>query len=212
MKKILVIIAVVASFTANAQSDKYVAGMTKFLTQLDSAKTGDDYSAAANNFERIANAEKTQWLPFYYAAHALVIKAYQEKDVKNIDPLADRADAFLASAEALSPNNSEITTLKAMATQVRMNVDWSRGMTLGPKCTQMIMQALAQAPKDNPRAVMFQANMLYGTPEPFGGSKAKGIELMKKAVALFASFVQENKMMPNWGLENAKENLASWTK
>ena len=158
MKKIVLSIAIMATaFTVSAQSEKYIGAMKKFLTALDSAKTGEDLQNASNNFERIANAEKTQWLPYYYAAYSLVMKCYQEKDTKNIDPLADKADAFLASAEALSQGNSEITTLKAMATQCRMMVDWSRGMTLGPKCTQLIMQAEAQAPKQNPRVYMFEA-------------------------------------------------------
>jgi hypothetical protein len=34
----------------------------------------------ANNFERIATAEKNQWLPYYYAAFCQVNLGFIEKD------------------------------------------------------------------------------------------------------------------------------------
>lgn len=213
MKKLLLSIAImVTAFVANAQSDKFTGGMKKFIAQVDSAKTGEDYQNAANSFERIANAEKTQWLPYYYAAYSLVMKAYQEEDKKNIDPMMDKADALLASAEALSQNNSEITTMQAMTTQCRMLVDWSRGMTLGPKCGQLIGKAMQQMPAQNPRAYMFSANSIYNTPEAFGGSKTKGKELMKKAVDLFETFKPESEIHPNWGKVYCQTTLLEWSK
>ena len=213
MKKIIVSIAImIAAVAANAQSDKFASGMKKFMTVLDSAKTGEDFQNVANSFERIANAEKTQWLPYYYAAYSLVMKCYQEKDLKNIDPLMDKADAMLASAEALSQNNSEITTMQAMATQCRMLVDWSRGMTLGPKCGQMIGKAMQQKPAENPRSYMFAAQSTYNTPEAFGGSKAKGIELMKKSIAAYATFKPESELHPNWGKAYCENTLQEWNK
>ncbi len=213
MKKFILSIAtIVASFAANAQSDKFVSGMKKNIAQLDTAKTGEDYQNVSNSFERIANAEKTQWLPFYYAAYSLVMKAYQEKDIKNIDPMMDKADAFLASAEALSQNNSEISTIQAMATQCRMLVDWSRGMTLAPKAGQIIGKAMQQMPAQNPRAYIYAAQSAYNTPEAFGGSKTKGKELMQKAKDAFATFKPETELHPNWGKDNCEKTLLEWSK
>jgi uncharacterized protein Smg (DUF494 family) len=213
MKKFILSIAIIAAaFAANAQSDKFTTGMKKFIAQLDTAKTGEDYQNAANSFERIANAEKTQWLPFYYAAYSLVMKAYQEKDTKNIDPMMDQADAFLTSAEALSQNNSEITTMQAMTTQCRMMVDWSRAMTLSPKCGQLIGKAMQQMPAQNPRAYMFSANTAYNTPEAFGGSKSKGKELMKKAVDSYETFKPESEIHPSWGKSYCEKTLQEWSK
>ncbi|MES2777433.1 MAG: hypothetical protein V4722_24855 [Bacteroidota bacterium] len=213
MKKVILCIAIItAGFAANAQSQKFAGAMKKFLTALDSAKTGEDLQNIANDFERVANAEKTQWLPYYYSAYCLVMKSYQEKDKKNIDPLMDKADALLASAEALMPANSEITTMQAMATQCRMMVDWSRGMTLGPKCAQLIGKAQQQMPAENPRAYMFASQTAYNTPEAFGGSKEKGIQLMKKALAAYTTFKPESEMHPNWGKEYVEKTLIEWSK
>jgi len=213
MKHLLLSIALlVAAVATNAQSEKFTGGMKKFMILLDSAKTSQDYQDVSNSFERIANAEKTEWLPYYYAAYSLVMKGYGEEDTKEIDPMMDKADALLASAEALSQNNSEITTLQTMATQCRMNVDWSRGMTLGPKCAQMIGKAQQQMPAPNPRAFMFEAQTAYNTPEAFGGSKSKGKQLMQKAIEAFAAFKPESELHPNWGQRNAIKTLEDWGK
>ncbi len=213
MKKIVlaatICFAIINGITA--QSAKFEPGMKKTLTELDSAKTQDDLQNVSNSFERIATAEKDQWLPYYYAAYAQVMKTYMEKDVAKIDPMMDKADLLLANAESLSQNNSEITTLKAMATQCRMMVDWSRGMTLGPKCTALIKEAEKQNP-NNPRAYMFEANSVYNTPSQFGGSKDKGKDLMKKTIGLFSTFKPEGTLDPNWGKAYAENTLAEWNK
>jgi hypothetical protein len=69
MKSSIIIIAgiFVASF-ANAQSSKYESAMKENINQLDSVMVKNNAMELANNFVRIAQAEKTQWLPYYYAA------------------------------------------------------------------------------------------------------------------------------------------------
>ncbi len=49
----------------------------------------------ANNFTRIADAEKTQWLPYYYAAYCYTMDALREQDVSKKDAIADKADTAL---------------------------------------------------------------------------------------------------------------------
>jgi hypothetical protein len=55
---------------AMAQSAEYQDAMTKQTADLDSSSTftPDGLQQKSNTFERIADAEKTQWLPYYYAA------------------------------------------------------------------------------------------------------------------------------------------------
>ena len=60
MKKYLFLLLITAlQITAYSQSEKYVAAMQKTLTLFDSAKTVEDFTTVANNFERIGDAEKT---------------------------------------------------------------------------------------------------------------------------------------------------------
>ncbi len=61
----LIICFCVATF---AQSDKYAPAMKKNIAMLDSAMQKGNAKELANNFERIGDAEKNQWLPYYYAA------------------------------------------------------------------------------------------------------------------------------------------------
>ena len=44
-----------------------------------------------------------------------------------------------------------------------------------------------------------QAEDLYFTPEQFGGSKEKGIELFKKALDQFKTYKLKSSLDPNWG-------------
>jgi hypothetical protein len=67
MKHVFVfVIAVASSMLVSGQNDKYVGAMKKNIRELDSAHDAGRLSELANNFERIADAEKTQWLPYYY--------------------------------------------------------------------------------------------------------------------------------------------------
>jgi hypothetical protein len=213
MKTILLpMLALLFSLTVFAQSpnEKYVGFMKKNLELLDSARGVNDLQTAANNFERIALNEKSEWLPAYFAAYALIMKAYAITDMKEVDPACDKADALIAMAEANAPENSEITTLKAMVLTARMRADGSRGMTMGPKATQYCQQALQQLPAGNPRAMMQMAQMLYYTPAAFGGGTDAGISMLKKSVASFDGFEPASALHPNWGKAYAAKLLAQW--
>src|SRR5215471_7480306 len=69
MKKITFLMIMIALTTvAFSQSEKYTKAMTGNISQMDSAKSADDMLSLTASFERIGDAEKTQWLPYYYAA------------------------------------------------------------------------------------------------------------------------------------------------
>ena len=85
-------IAIVGSLVLNAQSEKYVNAMKKNIAELDSAHDAARLAELANNFERIAEAEKTQWLPYYYASYCQVMNAFMEPDKSKTDGIADKAE------------------------------------------------------------------------------------------------------------------------
>lgn len=214
MKSITIALLCVMSFVcANAQSAKYTEFMKKNIAMLDSAKSADDYQNAANSFDRVANAEKTQWQPYYYEGYALLMKAFMSsKDPKIIDANCDKTDEMIGVAESLSKDNSEITTLKAMVYQARMQADYSRSQTMGPKSTQLFQLALQQQPANNSRAMVFLSQNLYYTPTAFGGSKEKAIELLKKGIAGYSTFKPATEIDPTWGKTYAEGLLAAWSK
>jgi hypothetical protein len=71
---------------------KFNDAMTKALADLDTCKTGDAFVAMANKFDRIAMAEKNQWLPFYYSGLARATAIYVYNDASKIDAILDIAE------------------------------------------------------------------------------------------------------------------------
>src|SRR5687767_9914583 len=123
MKRLFISLSLlIAVTTLNAQSDKYIKGMEKSIALLDSAKTSDDFTNVAASFERIGEAEKSQWLPFYYASLANIWKGFADSKV-NKDDVANKAEELIAKAEALEPRNADLLLLKNMTATLHMLVD-----------------------------------------------------------------------------------------
>ena len=174
-------------------------------------KTPEEFTAMANDFDRIGTKENTQWLPYYYAAFATIQKGrlmMKTGNTAELDPVAAQADQYIAKAEALSPNNAEIYILKKITSGLRMMVDpMSRYMQESP----IAQGALAKAKEldaENPRITVLLAEDAYFTPEQFGGSKTKGIELFNKSLEQFKLYKPKTALAPNWGKEEAEYFLS----
>ena len=100
------------SLSAWSQDSRYEKAMLKNISQLDSAIIKGGFNELENNFDRIANAEKDQRLPYYYAAYSQVMHAYAQQDLSKIDPIASKATDLINQAKALAGgSNSEIHVL-----------------------------------------------------------------------------------------------------
>lgn len=224
MKQLLLAAALVFSIAAHAQSDKYMDAMKKNLSMYDSAKKGNDLENLSATFTRIGDAEKTQWLPYYWAALSLASEGWKyypdEKGVTELKvsdlagtmtAFAGRINALLDKADALATANedkSEIFTVRNMAATQQMLVDpQSRYMTFGAEAGQDLQKAMTLNP-NNPRAYYLQAMSLFGTPEQFGGGKAVAKPVFQKAVDL-AKAEQAKPLYPHWGLEMSEAMLAA---
>ena len=76
MKTVILIAAMIFSVNlAMADDSKYLETMMKNIDLIYQAKTLGEAQQAANAFDRIANAEKTKWEPFYYASFGYIIMA-----------------------------------------------------------------------------------------------------------------------------------------
>lgn len=212
MKKIvLLMMAAFTMLTSFGQSEKYVAAMKKNLAEIDSAFIKNEptrFTDAAAAFERIGDAEKTQWLPHYYAAYCQVMFAFVKNDPASNDAIADKADQSIAKAEALAKSNSEISLLKAMITSSRMLANpMQRWMELGPKIQQYSQDAVTQDPT-NPRPHWFNGVSLKNTPEQFGGGCGSAKPLLEKGMELFNSFKPASDLHPNWGKQACETDLS----
>ena len=201
MKKLVFLTAVV--FFANyviAQSEKYVTAMKKNIGMLDSVMVRHNPAELANNFERIGEAEKTQWLPYYYAAYCNILSTYIETDKSKIDGEADKADLLINKAEQLlGMENSETDVIKSMIASAHMMVDpQNRYMTYGQASSENIAKAEKLDPT-NPRPIYLEGTAKFYTPEAFGGGKPQAEELFKKALSMFDSFKPQADLYPTWG-------------
>lgn len=209
MKKMIAAVLLLATVTVNAQSEKFTAGMQKSLEQMGAAKTTVDYQAASAAFERIGDAEKTQWLPYYYAAMCLTIPAWTDANMDK-DANADKIKGFCAKAEAVATTNedkAEIETVKNMAATQQMMVDpQSRWMSYGQEAAAALTKG-TQLDPNNPRLYYLQGMSLFNTPEQFGGGKDKAKPLLEKAVQLFKA-AKPKPLYPDWGQKESEQKLA----
>ena len=206
MKK-LFLIATVTFLTAAtfAQSDKYVASMKANIAAIDSSfKNPANLLDLANKFERIATAEKTQWLAYYYAALCQVNYTYMEQDKSKIDAIADKATELIDKADALQPNNSEISCLKSMIASAHMMVNpMQRFQEYGPEAASYIEAAMKQDPA-NPRPEFLQGQGLKFTPEQFGGGCVTAKPVLKSSLAKYNTFKPASEIHPNWGKQRVE--------
>lgn len=208
MKKIL-LLATVCFLTATsfAQSEKFTKAMEQKLAGFDSVRSSAGLQELANSFERIADAEKTQWLPYYYAALSNINLAFGIAmeagplggNADQVDPLADKAEKLLDKAEALSKDNSEIYIVRKIIASTRMMGDvMNRYMTYGAASAEALAKAKKLNP-NNPRVYLLQGTDDFTTPEQFGGSKTKAAEQFAEAKAKFDSYKIESTIHPDWG-------------
>jgi hypothetical protein len=201
MKKLIFLsILSIFSLCSFAQSEKYVGAMKKNIALIDSAfGNPDSFLGLANNFERIGTTEKSQWLPYYYAAYCRVNYGFMQKDASTTDPIAEYATGLVNKADSLQPNNSEISCIKSMIASLQLMVNpQARWGQYGP-ISQKAMAAAIQQDPTNPRPYMLKGQGLKFTPEAFGGGCKNALEPLKTALEKYAIFKPASDIAPNWG-------------
>jgi hypothetical protein len=218
--KQLLIVATIMIFCSQSfgQSEKYFKAMQEKITALDTTRTTELLTGLSNGFERIGDAEKTQWLPYYYAALAEVNAGYFIMNGKmggladKLDPIADKAEALLNKAEALSKDNSEIYIIKKMIASLRLVADpMNRYMTYGPVAAEALDMAKKINP-ENPRAYYLEGQDKLFTPAQFGGSKEEAKKLFELAIQKFDTFKPADSLAPHWGRASSEHFLAEANK
>lgn len=206
MKKLFLLAAVSLLVTgAFAQSEKYVASMKANIAAIDSSfKNPQNLLDLANKFERIAVAEKTQWLAYYYAAYCQVNYTYMEQDKSKVDAIADKATELIDKADALQSNNSEISCIKSMIASSHMMVNpMQRYQEYGPEAASFLDAAIKQD-ATNPRPEFLRGQGLKYTPEQFGGGCATAKPVLQSSLAKYSTFKPASEIHPNWGKQRVE--------
>jgi hypothetical protein len=192
------------SVTSIAQEDRYTVVMQKNLSMMDSAKSVADYLKLSNTFERIADAEKTKWIPNYYSAFCLLLSSFMDSSNAKKDSYLDKADLLLTKADSLQSNNSEIFTLKGFSAMARMVVSpYERWQKYGPLYNSLLQKAKELDP-GNPRPEYLIGQSTLNTPEQFGGGKNAALPILKASLDKYNKFTPETPISPNWGKNDLK--------
>lgn len=208
MNKAFTCFLLLISSLAFSQNARYVDAMKKNLALFDSVKTTEQYQALAATFERIGDAEKTEWLPYYYSALALLTPAWMDTKVDK-DANAQKIKQVIDKAEPLakdSSDKSEVISLRNMVATQQMLVDpANRWMSYGQEAGTYLQKA-KEMNANNPRLAYLEGASVFGTPEQFGGGKAKAKPILEKAVALYKA-EKVKPLHPQWGQKQAEDML-----
>jgi len=198
------ILLIVVSPLFAGDNTNYEKAMHKALGKMNQAGSQDDFQQAANHFERIAEAEKDKWLPFYHASYVNVMMAAMETDLTKKDPYLDVAQKYLDAIEQLDHDASERLALQGFLIMIRMSVDPSRGMDLGQKCAMAVNQAYGMN-NLNPRAVLMLGQFNHGSASYMGEDTSEACAMFDTTLSLFdeTSSDKADPFSPNWGKEIA---------
>ncbi|CAM2804992.1 hypothetical protein DRF59_14570 [Chryseobacterium flavum] len=208
MKKYLLSFALaLMSLTSFAQAD-YEKIMSEKIARIEVCKTPEEFQALSNDFQRIGSKESNQWLPPYYAAFSQIQKGrilMRNGNMQELDGIAAQAEKYLGTAQSLAgADNAEIHLLRKMAFSLRMMVNPAqRFMTDGARAAEELNIA-EKLDAANPRIALIKAEDTYFTPEQYGGSKTKGLEQFKEALAKFNAYKPKTALDPNWGRAEAE--------
>ncbi len=201
MKNLILILSLSFSAMVTAQST-FENAMTQKLSKLETAQTPEALTALSNDFARIADKEKTEWLPYYYSAYATIEKGrllMRSGKTGELDTITNEAQKSLDTAAQLSPNNAELYILQKMIHGLRMMVDPQTRFMSEAKLGADALAKAEQLDPENPRISLLKAEDIYYTPEQFGGSKAKGLELFQRSADQFKTYQPKTNLYPNWG-------------
>ena len=200
MTKIIITLALLVVSIVNGQS-QFEQGMGRAFSLWEEGKNTE----ASAMFERIASAEKDNWLPNYYVALVNTTTAFATKDKDQVNALLTKAQSALDVELNKYPNNVELLVMQAMIHTAWIAFD---PMTNGMKLSGKVMEIYAKAEQiesSNPRVVFSKAEFEMGSARFFGTDTKPICAQIEKAIELFATFKPQTVFHPNWGLERAQE-------
>lgn len=204
---ITLIYLAVWNMPAMGQEDRYTTAMKSAIEIMDQASDPAEFVESANRFERIANAEKSRWMPYYYASYSLVVMSFDESDGGQKDLILDRAQELLDRALELEPKESELHVLQAFLYPSRILVDpMGRGMTYIEKMFTELETAKSLN-SENPRIYYLDGINKLNLPPSFGGGADVAKPILDEALTKFEAFENNDPLWPNWGEEGTRAEL-----
>ena len=203
---ILTIVIFLATLSGKSQSKEFAGAMGEALTQLGDCRSISDYQSAGNRFSLIANAEKTEWLPFYYHSFCYIMMSFMEPtDAAKKDSYLDEAEKSMTKMIELAPKESEVYALQSMLYSARLVVSpMERGRKYSPLSAQAVGMALG-LDANNPRAKFLKLQNEMGAARFFGKDPKEFCPQASEILASWDNFKAKSPLYPSWGKNQVSE-------
>ena len=212
MKKLILYAAIFMSLNVSAQSRAYYSEMGYAIDEMNKIEELDDFFSAANKFERIAEAEGDQWLPYYYMSYIYTILGFKQEDATEAEEYINTAQENIDKAMKLSPDESELFVLQGFLYQAKIVADpQTGGQIYGPKATEAFQKAI-ELDENNPRPYYLMGMNLLYTPEAYGGGAQAACRLLMTAKEKFEVYTPASNIHPAWGEEYNRQLLEECSK
>ena len=203
MKNSIIIFALFClTFSLHGQG-QYEQGMKKALGLWGENKNTE----AVALFERIAQAEKDNWVPVYYAANVLIVSAFEAKDLTLKNEMLEKAKEHIETAHERSPQNSEITTMEGLLLTAYVAMDPATyGMTYSMPIIELHKKAI-EYDDTNPRA---HANLIeyeIGTAKFFKQPLEPFCEKLEKVLPLYDNQKADYPFAPHYGKDRVVASM-----
>ncbi len=186
-------------------SSLYYKKMSEMLPQMGQAKTPQDFNKLSNQFVVIANAEKEEWLPLYYAAQCKIIASFMVEDPTVKDMYLEQTKGWFEQMEKMAPDESEIAALKALYYTAALVVNpMARGQEYSILSNKEAMKALS-FDKDNPRAKYILLANKIGFAKFFGKPIDEECAEAKALLEDWDSYQPKSPIHPKWGKDRVAE-------
>ncbi|MGI9527898.1 MAG: hypothetical protein ACR2MS_12390 [Weeksellaceae bacterium] len=204
MKTIMFTLVLLASSIVLGQTP-YQKAMKNALDRWNQTESIEEFTAIANQFDRIAEKDSTAWEPKYYAILLRSIQGFylpKEIAINAMDEVEEDYNKLL-----LLEDNSEIKILKGLFETVKISKDpMVYGRTLSASISKTYAEALEQNP-NNPRAIYNLAQYEMGGAKYWGKDPKDSCPKVEKAIELFKAEKNAKRQgfEPRWGLEEAQK-------
>jgi len=200
MKTLALLLSLLISQLTFAQ-EKYQKAMGEALATWGQGK----HEEAMRKMERIASAEKDNWIPRYYQALIAAMSSFQEQDpAKKMALLKISYDLIPQDNDK---SNAEWHILKATALSSELMMDPMNNATrLFPLIISNYEKAKALEP-NNPRAISGLASFNIHSKKYMGGNTDQEYKDLQKALSLFNDQKSDIPFYPTWGKEQVEKML-----
>jgi hypothetical protein len=183
------------------KGELYHEKMKSSLYTLYKAGNYQTFKMMSNQLRKIADEEKTKWIPYYHAAYAHIMAAFLSKEKFEAEEFLNNGQEMIDNANKYSPNNSEIVALQGFLYQARIIVNpEARSQEYLHKAVKEYDQARFMNP-ENPRPYYLIGQILYRIPKQLGGNKENACAHFQRARDKYKSFKPRSEFSPNWGEE-----------